>query len=196
MCFRQVWHCMTPSRFIGGSSSSPSGYHLMLPCKWVKAVHISAPRALLQGGRMLISDVWSSITTSDFKRMQELLRGQKEAGSVCLRNAATWISVKTMGSNPMTGIPPIKRMSTWMDARKVQVFWHVSQRRSVAEHGMPHCRIEMCNVAPIETHASRTALATCLHGCATPYSAWVTQSRMACWIRSVAFGTSSAGHTC
>ena len=37
---------------------------------------IWAPRTLLQDERMLVSNVWSPITTSDFKRMHDLPRGQ------------------------------------------------------------------------------------------------------------------------
>ena len=40
--------------------------------------------------RMLVSGAGSPVSTSDFKRTQELLRGQKEAGGVCLSNSAVW----------------------------------------------------------------------------------------------------------
>ena len=72
------------------------------------------------------------------------------------------------------------------------------------EDGRPHCRIEMCNVAPIGNHASRTTLANCLHGCAIRHTFDAGQTVQngvlnapTDWtVRSVARNAFSSGHTC
>ena len=74
---------------------------------------------------------------------------------------------------------------------------------SVAEDGKPHCRIEMCNVAQIGNHASRTTLEKCVHGCATRYAFdlghivqdGVLDAPTEWTVRSVAGGAFSANHT-
>ena len=55
---------------------------------------------------VLVCGVWSSIATSDFKRMQELLLGQKGNRAASPRQTrclVCGIRVKTAGSNPIIG---------------------------------------------------------------------------------------------